>query len=124
MAGSEQVTGQQSGAHNAACVLLVDTNRTRRMMLASTFRGAGCTVVDTGKEQDVVRTLAANKKSWVLVVVDAACSQAFCNAYPATPIVRVGGEHEKSIAGRISVSVSPQLASRVHSMAAMRGSVE
>ena len=123
MAGRESVRAAKAptGEAAAACVLILDSIRTRRLEVASWFRRAGCLVVETPHEGDVERTLAANLQSWVLVVVDATASQTFCDAHPGTPIVHIGGRHKNRISGRISLTDAPQLSADVHGLVATRG---
>ena len=112
---------QPSAGAAAACVLLLDCKRTRRMQLASTFRQAGCFVVEASHSHEVARTLAANQRSWVLVVVASTASQAFCDGFPGTPVVHIGGEHQLKISGRITVHDAPGLSADVHGLVAMHG---
>lgn len=107
----------------AACVVVLDGMRTRRTLVASTFRHAGCLVIETASKLDVARTLEANKQSWVLVVVDAAASQAFCDGYPGTPVVHLGGGgHQQRIRNRVTLDTAPLLAAALHSLVGTSGS--
>lgn len=102
-------------------VLLVDANLTRRHLLASAFRAAGCVVLETSKEHEVVRTLAANKQTWVLAVADSVLTLNFRDLYPNVPMLLIGGHHENAIAGRVSIDDSPHLSAQVHGLVSHRG---
>lgn len=123
MAGTEtdRVAKARRADAATACVLVLDSIRTRRGEVALWFRKAGCLVVETSRQGDVARTLAANQRSWVLVVVDAAASQTFCDGYPDTPIVHIGGSHKNRISGRISLNDVTQPSADVHGLVMTRG---
>ena len=105
---------KQPGAY----VLLVDPNRTRRRLIATAFRAAGCHVVETGKEHEVTKTLATKAKPWVLAVAGAALTQTFRDGHPEVPIVQIGSRHREAIAGRITIDTNPDLGGRVHALVA------
>jgi hypothetical protein len=103
-------------APGAPAVVLLDGMRSRRVQLAMSLRAAGCLVLDTAQEDLAARTLVAGKQSWVLLVVDGSASNAFCEGFPATPIVQIGSRHERAISGRVTIAAFPALSAQLHGL--------
>lgn len=115
---SERVAALE--AHQVPEVMIVDAEATRREVVASAFRAAGCRVTETHTALNVIHALEESR-TWMLAIADTKSSDAdelrrhVREAFPRVSRIAIGSRNAK-----ISLDGNPDLAKQVGVLVAAR----